>query len=434
MKRLNFIVLLLTLVFVSTMWAQSFQETGKLEWIVKDREFSRSFMEAYIDTLMKIDDMAELEVQETDELRVIVAIDVEGNAMLESIYAKGRSGVLNKLVGTVLDSMDVDMVKRIQSRKYTWDYLSAVDVGGGRGDVINVFEERSNKQVRDAFWWTHRRVDISVFPRIFIRVNPNFAIATEFGRQDLGFPAAASRTLNMGLATEVLKFYVTLPASYLNLTKNSNSPLEGTFGGVLKFDSPNFGGSLSFQDMNFLGNTDTTGFLNPSNAVYNPASGQFYYSFTSRIGSTADQPGFVPLGSLRLQIGFTYMQFAYGQVIDTEDGISDGIGAYTLLDKSDPLASTFGLFRAEYASDMNDRFFNKIKMAAQLNIGLNGFGGFDFTTAYTITEWLGVNLNMTYFWSPMTFSYPDPTPGETTTLEYDWEPGFYIVPSLALYF
>jgi len=426
---------LFTFVFVSAMWAQSFQETGKLEWIVKDREFSRSFMEAYIDTLMEIDDMAELEVQETDELRVIVAIDVEGNSSLESIYAKGRSGVLNKLVNTVLDSMDVDMLSRIKSRKYSWDYLSAVDVGGGRGYVINVFEERSNKQVRDAFWWTHRRVDISVFPRIFIRVNPNFAFATEFGRQDLGFPAAASRTLNLGLATEVLKFYATLPASYLNLTKDSNSPLEGTFGGVLKFDSPNFGGSLSFQDMNFLGNTDTTGFLNPSNVVYNPSSGQFYYSFTSRIGSTADQPGFVPLGSLRLQIGFTYMQFAYGQVLDVDKlGASDGLGSFGLLDKSDPLESMFGLFRAEYASDMNDRFFNRFKMAAQLNIGLNGFGGFDFTTAYTITEWLGLNLNMTYFWSPLTFTYPDPTPGSSAVLSYDWEPGFYIVPSLALYF
>lgn len=434
MKLRNLITLLITLVFVSTMWAQGFQETGKLEWVVKDREFSRSFMEAYIDTLMEIDDMAELEVQETDELRVIVGIDVEGNSSLESIYAKGRSGVLNKLVRAVLDSMDVEMVSRIQSRKYSWDYLSAVDVGGGRGDVVNVFEERSNKQVRDAFWWTHRRVDISVFPRMFIRVNPNFAFATEFGRQDLGFPAAASRTLNMGLATEVLKFYVTLPASYLNLMKNSNSPLEGTFGGVLKFDSPNFGGSLSFQDMNFLGNTDTTSFLNPSNVVYNPSSGQFYYSFTSRIGSTADQPGFVPLGSLRLQIGFSYMQFAYGDVLDDEAGVTDGIGAFRLLDKSDPLESMFGLFRAEYASDMNNRFFNRIKMAAQLNIGLNGFGGFDFTTSYTITEWLGVNLNMTYFWSPMTFNYVDPTPGSNTTLEYEWEPGFYIVPSVAVYF
>ncbi len=434
MKIRNLITSVIMLVFVSTMWAQGFQETGKLEWVVKDREFSRSFMEAYIDTLMEIDDMAELEVQETDELRVIVGIDVEGNASLESIYAKGRSGVLNKLVNAVLDSMDVEMIERIQSRKYNWDYLAAVDVGGGRGDVVNVFEERSNKQVRDAFWWTHRRVDISVFPRMFIRVNPNFAFATEFGRQDLGFPAAASRTLNMGLATEVLKFYVTLPASYLNLMKNSNSPLEGTFGGVLKFDSPNFGGSLSFQDMNFLGNTDTTGFLNPSNVVYNPSSGQFYYSFTSRIGTTADQPGFVPLGSLRLQIGFTYMQFAYGDVLDTEAGVSDGIGAFALRDKSDPLESMFGLFRAEYASDMNNRFFNRIKLAAQLNIGLNGFGGFDFTTAYTITEWLGVNLNMTYFWSPMTFNYVDPTPGSTTALEYEWEPGFYIVPSIAVYF
>mgnify|MGYP006883055442 FL=1 len=434
MKIRNLITSFIMLVFVSTMWAQGFRETGKLEWVVKDREFSRSFMEAYIDTLVEIDDMAELEVQETDELRVIVGIDVEGNATLESIYAKGRSGVLNKLVSAVLDSMDVEMIQRIQSRKYNWDYLAAVDVGGGRGDVINVFEERSNKQVRDAFWWTHRRVDISVFPRMFIRVNPNFAFATEFGRQDLGFPAAASRTLNMGLATEVLKFYVTLPASYLNLMKSNNSPLEGTFGGVLKFDSPNFGGSLSFQDMNFLGNTDTTGFLNPSNVVYNPSSGQFYYSFTSRIGTTVDQPGFVPLGSLRLQIGFSYMQFAYGDVLDTEAGVSDGIGAFRLLDKSDPLESMFGLFRAEYASDMNNRYFNRFKVAAQLNIGLNGFGGFDFTTAYTITEWLGVNLNMTYFWSPMTFSYPDTTPGSTTILEYEWEPGFYIVPSIAVYF
>jgi hypothetical protein len=433
-KIRNLMTLSIMLVFVSTIWAQGFQETGKLEWVVKDREFSRSFMEAYIDTLMEIDDMAELEVQETDELRVIVAIDVEGNASLENIYAKGRSGVLNKLVKTVLDSMDVEMIERIQSRKYNWDYLAAVDVGGGRGDVVNVFEERSNKQVRDAFWWTHRRVDISVFPRMFIRVNPNFAFATEFGRQDLGFPAAASRTLNMGLATEVLKFYVTLPASYLNLMKSSNSPLEGTFGGVLKFDSPNFGGSLSFQDMNFLGNTDTTGFLNPSNVVYNPSSGQFYYSFTSRIGTTADQPGFVPLGSLRLQIGFSYMQFAYGDVLDSEDGVSDGIGAFSLLDKSDPLESMFGLFRAEYASDMNNRYFNRFKVAAQLNIGLNGFGGFDFTTAYTITEWLGVNLNMTYFWSAMTFNYVDPSGVSTIPLEYKWEPGFYIVPSIAVYF
>jgi len=428
----NLVLILTVLSFVSTMWAQSFQETGKLEWVVKDRDFSRSFMEAYIDTLMTIDDMAELEVQETDELRVIVGIDVEGHSSLENIYAKGRSGVLNKLAKAVLDSMDSTMIENIQSRRYNWDYLSAVDVGGGRGDVINVFEERSNKQVRDAFWWTHRRVDISVFPRIFIRVNPNFAFAAEFGRQDLGFPAAASRTLNMGLATEVLKFYVTLPASYLNLNSNSN-PLEGTFGGVLKFDAPNFGGSISFQDMNFLGKTDTSNFLNPGNAVYNPASGQFYYSFTSRIGSPADQPGFVPIGSLRIQIGFTYMQYAYGQVFN-DVGVADGTGAYHQLDRSGALESMFGLFRAEYASDMNNRFFNKIKIAGQLNMGLDGFGGFDFTTSYTITEWLGVNLNLTYFWKPMVFNYVDPDPTITTTYQYEWNPGFFIVPSVALYF
>lgn len=435
MYKRNLITLFSILVFISGLWAQGFQETGKLEWIVKDRDFSRSFMEAYIDTLMEIDDMAELEVQETDELRVIMGIDVEGHASLENIYAKGRSGVLNKLAKTVLDSMDTDMVASISSRRYAWDYLSAVDVGGGRGEVINVFEERSNKQVRDAFWWTHRRVDISVFPRIFIRVNPNFAFATEFGRQDLGFPAAASRTLNLGMATEVLKFYATLPSGYLNLMKSSNSPLEGSFGGVLKFDSPNFGGSLSFQDMNFRNSAKMSSFQDTSNTIYNPSAGQFYYSFTSRIGSPPDQPGFVPIGSLRLQIGFTYMQYAYGKILDVDDdGNYDGLGSFELMDRSDALGSVFGLFRAEYASDMNERFFNKIKMAGQLNIGLNGFGGFDFTTSYTFTEWLGVNLNMTYFWMPMVFTYEDPDPSISTIHEYEWEPGFFLAPSIAVYF
>ncbi|MCF6237306.1 MAG: hypothetical protein L3J79_00575, partial [Candidatus Marinimicrobia bacterium] len=77
-------------------------------------------------------------------------------------------------------------------------------------------------------------------------------------------------------------------------------------------------------------------------------------------------------------------------------------------------------------------FFHRVKLAGQLNIGLNGFGGFDFTTSYTVTEWFGVNLNMTYFWSPMTFNYTDPETGNSDT--YDWEPGFFIVPSIALYF
>lgn len=233
----------------------------------------------------------------------------------------------------------------------------------------------------------------------------------------------------------MLKFYATLPATYLNLLSSSNQPLEGSFGGVLKFDSPNFGGSLSFQDMTFRGSTDMTAFRDTLNTVYNPSSGQFYYSFTSRIGSLPDQPGFVPLGSLRLQIGFTYMQFAYGQVIDVDaNGGYDGRGSFKLLDRSGPLESVFGLFRAEYASDINDRFFNRFKLAGQLNIGLNGFGGFDFTTSYTITEWLGVNLNMTYFWTPMVFNYVDPDPTVTATREYQWEPGFFLVPSIALYF
>jgi len=435
MRRSSILTPLIFLLLTSFMLGQTFQETGKLEWIVKDREYSRGFLEAYIETLLRVDESAELEVQETDELRVIVAVDVEGKPSLENIYAKGRSGVLNRLDKTVLDSMDASRLDDLQKRRYMWDYLSEVDVGGGRSEVINVFEEVSNKQVRDAFWWTHRRVDISVFPRIFLRVNPNFAFAAEFGRPDLGYPSAASRTLNLGMATEILKFYVTIPtAGYLNLTSGSATPLEGTFGGILKFDSPNFGGSISFQDMKFRSDTD---FEDPDSMVYNPYSGQFYYSFTSRIGSAPDQPGFVPLGSLRLQIGFTYMQYAYGFLDPaTNDFMAE--------DKSSPLNSVAGLFRIEYASNMNDRYFNRIKLASQLNIGLDGFGSVDLNTTYTIMEWLGVNLDMTYFWMPMEFSnvtrWVDTDndgvddDGDAAGPTFDWEPGFYLVPSITVYF
>ncbi len=416
--------LMIFLVLASFAFGQTFQETGKLEWIVKDREYSRTFLGAYIDTLMRIDELAELEVQETDELRVIVAIDVEGTPSLESLYAKGRSGVLNRLDRTVLDAMDSTMVVNLMHRQYSWDYLSQVDVGGGRSEVINVFEEVSNKQVRDAFWWTHRRVDLSVFPRIFLRINPSFAFAAEFGREDLGFPSAASKTLNLGMATEVLKFYFTLPSGYFNMI-GSSLPLDGSFGSILKFDSPNFGGSISFQDMNFRRDTN---YEYPDSVVYNPYAGQFYYSFTSRIGSPPDEPGFVPLGSLRLQMGFSYMQFAQGWINMTKNN------KFTVEAKSDPLNSVFGLFRLEYASDMNDRYFNRIKLATQLNIGLDGFGGVDFNTTYTVMEWLGVNLNMAYFWKPMVFPGTDRNGDGVVYPDYEWKPGFFLVPSVTVYF
>jgi hypothetical protein len=170
--------------------------------------------------------------------------------------------------------------------------------------------------------------------------------------------------------------------------------------------------------------------------VYNPYSGQFYYSFTSRIGSAPDQPGFVPLGSLRLQMGVTYMQFEHGWIDSTNDKFQPEA-------KSQPLESLLGLFRLEYAADMNDRFFNPIKLSTQLNIGLDGFGGVDVNATYTIMEWLGVNLNFAYFWTPMVFEgtdrFIDPDgDGNDNDFgrypDYEWNPGFFITPSVTLYF
>ena len=407
------------------LFAQGFEDVGHLDWVVRDRQFSRNFLSAYIDTLTAMDPMAELEVQETDELRVSVKIDEEGRPHLERIIAKGRSGVLNKLDQHVLARMDSSMVQALLHRQYAWDYLSDIDVSQMRGDIINVFQERNNKQVRDAFWWTHRRVDISVFPRIVIRLNPDWAFSMEFGRPDLALPASACRTLNLGLATEVFKAYITLPATYFNLLKSSNHPLDGSFGGILKFDSPKFGGSVSFQDMSFRNGNRLTDFIDTVDVTYIPFTGQFYYSFTSRIGSPPDQKGFIPLGSLRTQLGFSFLRTSFGHIIPEEEDTT--AGKYEEWDATSPLQSVLGLFRFEYASDMNARFFNRYKLAAQINIGLDGFGGVDLLASYTFTEWLAVNLETAFYWKGRTF-----TRGDNTT--YEWKPGAFIVPSISIYF
>ncbi len=416
---------ILFLMFLGEMiLAQGFEDIGRMEWVVRDRQFSRTFLSSYIDTLTTMDPMAELEVQETDELRITVTIDEEGQPHLDRIIAKGRSGVLNKLDKHVLARMDSSMMDALIHRQYAWDYLSDIDVSRMQGDIINVFQERNNKQVRDAFWWTHRRVDISVFPRIVIRLNPDWAFSMEFGRPDLGLPASACRTLNLGLATEVFKAYITLPATYFNLI-SSNHPLEGSFGGILKFDSPKFGGSISFQDMKFRNGNDLTSFIDTVDVAYIPFTGQFYYSFTSRIGSAPDQKGFIPLGSLRTQLGFSFLRTAYGHIQPEETDSTTG--KFERYDVTSPLQSVLGLFRFEYASDMNERFFNRYKLAAQINIGLDGFGGLDLMASYTLTEWLALNLETAFYWKGRTFTKPDGT-------TYEWKPGVFVVPSISIYF
>lgn len=317
--------------------------------------------------------------------------------------------------------MEIDEIKRILARRYEWDYINRLDMTFITGDIVNVFQERNYKQCRDAFWWTHRRVDFGFFTRMFFRINPKFAINLEFGREEIGFPFSASRTLNLGLTTEVFKFYLTVPSAYPGIVRGH--PIDGAYGGGLKFDSPKLGGSISYQDMSFVSKGDIT-YFDPDNIIYNNYSGQLYWSFTNRIGKTDDEPGLgMPLGSLRIIIGTTLFSMVYGY--ENEEG------KFEELDRTEKLTSVQGLLRAEYATDMNERYINKWRASTQLNLGLTGFGSLQLALTRTIIEWFSVSLAANYFWTGVEFqdnSIPD------NPSSYLWEPGWYVNPYISIYF
>lgn len=392
-----------------------------IEWIVIDRNYSRYFLRQYLDVLTQMDPMANLQIQETDEIRVSALKKDDGGTVLNTVHAKSRAGALNELSKTVLLNMEIDEIKRILARRYEWDYINRLDMTFITGDIVNVFQERNYKQCRDAFWWTHRRVDFGFFTRMFFRINPKFAINLEFGREEIGFPFSASRTLNLGLTTEVFKFYLTVPSAYPGIVRGH--PIDGAYGGGLKFDSPKLGGSISYQDMSFVSKGDIT-YFDPDNIIYNNYSGQLYWSFTNRIGKTDDEPGLgMPLGSLRIIIGTTLFSMVYGY--ENEEG------KFEELDRTEKLTSVQGLLRAEYATDMNERYINKWRASTQLNLGLTGFGSLQLALTRTIIEWFSVSLAANYFWTGVEFqdnSIPD------NPSSYLWEPGWYVNPYISIYF
>ena len=398
-----------------------FLEPGQIvEWAVIDREQSRYFLKKYLDVLTDMDPMANLQIQETDEMRVKAVKKETGGTVLYSVNAISRAGALNELSKTVLVNMSVKDIKRVLERKYEWDYINNLDTGFITGDIINVFQERNYKQCRDAFWWTHRRVDFGFFPRIILRVTPRYAINLEFGREEIGYPVNASRTLNIGLTTEVFNLYLTVPSAYPGIS--NGHPLDGAYGGGLKFDSPRFGGSISFQDLDFVSKGDIT-YFDSEHIIYNDYSGQLYWSFTNRVGKPEDEPGFgMPLGSLRIFIGTTLFSLVYGY--------QDENAEFITLDRSQKMMALQGLLRAEYATDMDENYINKWRFMSQLNLGLTGLGSVQFSATRSIIQWLSVSASGAYFWSGVDFLDSRLGPEET----YRWEPGWYFNPSISIYF
>ncbi|MBL7026052.1 MAG: hypothetical protein ISR87_11395, partial [Candidatus Marinimicrobia bacterium] len=83
-----------------------FLEPGQfVEWAVIDREQSRYFLKKYLDVLTDMDPMANLQIQETDEMRVKAVKKENGGTALYGVNAISRVGALNELSKSVLVNM-----------------------------------------------------------------------------------------------------------------------------------------------------------------------------------------------------------------------------------------------------------------------------------------------------------------------------------------
>lgn len=112
-------------------------------------------------------------------------------------------------------------------------------------------------------------------------------------------------------------------------------------------------------------------------------------------------------------------------------GYENEEGKFKELDRTEKLTSVQGLLRAEYATDMNERYINKWRASTQLNLGLTGFGSLQLALTRTIIEWFSVSLAANYFWTGVEFqdnSIPD------NPSSYLWEPGWYVNPYISIYF
>ena len=101
------------LLFITVLLSFSFgqiDDNGRLDWAVRDREFSREILRAYIDALTEADPMADLTIQETDELRVTMQLSDDNKLELKQLMAKNRSGQLNKLIESVVIKMDSELI------------------------------------------------------------------------------------------------------------------------------------------------------------------------------------------------------------------------------------------------------------------------------------------------------------------------------------
>jgi len=419
-------VSILILFTISTTQAQT---DALVAWEVIDENINKDFLGPYLDWLDINDKLEENNtIQETDHL-IIWAEIVNAELKLVQLATMDINDIPEPIDVKEAMEFDPSLVLNLLERKYAWDDIDFGSIGGSLKGfkipqaIINVFEERNFKEVRDIFWWTYRQFDLSSDLRWHVRqksTNSGFFVAN--GNEEAGYPNSLSRSVNIGISSEILKQYIIIPWEPI-YSFGEHKPIEGAWGVGISFDSPSFGANVSYQDIEL--DLPKSIISDSTNVIYPHWTQSLYYSSTFRIPgkrklvSLINEPGVAEKfvrspGSLRMKVGLTYQKLIYGSF--TNNG-------FVVYDESSFVEGINIFGRMEYITDRVGKT-HKWKIAGQVNVGLVGQTGVSTTVSYNMFDWLVFKLSSAYK-APMTFQDAD---GK----DYTWKPGFNIIPGLSI--
>jgi hypothetical protein len=420
------ISLILTFFVCSYLIAQT---DAIVAWEIIDPKINQQFLGPYLDWLDMNDKLEENNnIQETDHL-IVTAEVLNGELVLVGLATKDVHGSPTNLGIKEAHDFDSTLIKMLLERKYAWDDINYGSIAGSLKGIklpkaiINVFQERNFKEVRDIFWWTYRQFDLSSDLRWHVRqksTNSGFFVAN--GNEEAGYPNSLSRSVNIGISSEILKQYIIIPWEPI-YSFGEHNPIEGAWGVGVSFDSPQFGANVSYQDIEL--DLPKSIINDSSNVIYPHWTQSLYYSSTFRIPgkrklvSLINEPGVAEKfvrspGSLRVKVGLTYQKLIYGTFQ------SEGFIVY---DESSFVEGVNIFGRMEYITDRVGKT-HKWKIAGQINVGLVGQTGVSTTVSYNMFDWLVFKLSGAYK-APMTFQDADGN-------DYIWKPGFNIIPGLSI--
>ena len=256
-----------------------------LYWEIADPVVNSEFIESYINRLIEVDKFEQNTIQASHS--IIVQMDVSSEKIsLEKLKAKNyQMGEYQTFDMKEIEKMDPLQINTIMSREYKWKDVSRRDLSEleAFSTVDNVFQERSFKDARDAFWWSNSQVSVSSASRVFIRQKSNsLAFRIEKGFPELGLSRELSENLILGLSNDIVSSYLIIPGSTNSTAMGIGHPLEGNLGFGFKFDTHTLGGQVNYMDPNGQ-EYDHAEVFSRKHLVIPASSGLLYWSNTFQI-------------------------------------------------------------------------------------------------------------------------------------------------------